>query len=165
MESDILVLEGVESLGNATDSIGDNQEAHAAIVRVMVDQQTSQIRDAADVGEKVDAAAEGLFREHFPWLLDRWIQVKSLAPTRLFIATSWASLVDVQARVSKGKGSTKEASIFTLTRFASWAPRLKAWINHEDIQKVARTSGRNTKRTTHELSSTAFLCGRRRKRT
>ncbi|CAM9230417.1 unnamed protein product, partial [Pylaiella littoralis] len=49
MESDILVLEGVESLGNATDSIGENQEAHAAMVRGMVDQQTSQIRDAADV--------------------------------------------------------------------------------------------------------------------
>ncbi|CAM9941174.1 unnamed protein product [Ectocarpus sp. 6 AP-2014] len=164
MESDILVLEGVESLGNATDSIGENQQAHAAMVRGMVDQQTSQIRDAADGGEKVDAAAEGLFREHFPWLLDLWVQVKSLAPTRLFIATSWASLVDVQARVSKGKGSTKEASNFTLTRFASWAPRLKAWINHKDIQKVARTSCRNTKQTRHELS-TAFLCGRRRRPT
>ncbi|CBJ31948.1 expressed unknown protein [Ectocarpus siliculosus] len=74
VESDILVLEGVETLENATDSIGDKQEAHAAMVRGMVDQQTSQIRDAADVGEKVDAAAEGLFREHFPWLLDLGVQ-------------------------------------------------------------------------------------------
>ncbi|CAN0159742.1 unnamed protein product, partial [Ectocarpus sp. 4 AP-2014] len=164
MQSDLYILEGVESLGNATDGIGDNQVTHSAMVRVMVDQQLSQIRDADDVDEKVDAAVEGLFREHFPWLLDLWVKAKSLAPTRSVIATSWTSLVDILSTVSKGQGSTKEASNFTLARFAKWPPRLKAWIDHEDIQKVARTSGRTTKQTRHELS-TVFLCRRIRRRT
>ncbi|CAN0475088.1 unnamed protein product, partial [Ectocarpus sp. 8 AP-2014] len=151
MESDIRVLKGVESLGNATDSIGENQEAHSAMVSMTVDQQMCRIRDADDVGDKVDAAVEGLFREHFPWLVDLWVEVKSLAPTRSMIATLWASLADAQSALRKGKVSTKEASNFTLDRFAKWPQQLKAWIDHEDIQKVARTSGRNTDRTRDHL--------------
>ncbi|CAM9276606.1 unnamed protein product [Ectocarpus sp. 4 AP-2014] len=151
MESDVRVLEGVESLGNATDSIGDDQEAYSAMVSMTVDQQMSQIRDADDVGDKVDAAVEGLFRDYFPWLLDLWVEVKSLAPTRSMKATLWASLADTQSTLRKEKRSTEEASNFTLDRFAKWPQQLKAWIDHEDIQKVARTSGRNTARTRHHL--------------
>ncbi|CAN0531863.1 unnamed protein product [Ectocarpus sp. 12 AP-2014] len=151
MESDVRVLEGVESMGNATGSIGENQEARSAMVSMTVDRQMSQIRDADDVGDKVDAAVEGLFREHFPWLLDLWVGVKSLAPTRSMIATLWASLADTQSTLRKGKRSKKEASDFTLDRFAKWPQELKAWIDHEDIQKVARTSGRNTEQISHHL--------------
>ncbi|CAM9940547.1 unnamed protein product, partial [Pylaiella littoralis] len=60
-------------------------------------------------------AVDRLFTEHYRELIPRDMK-KGLAATRKVILDEWTSLVDILAATSKGKGTTKEASKFTLER-------------------------------------------------
>ncbi|CAN0430688.1 unnamed protein product, partial [Hapterophycus canaliculatus] len=41
------------------------------------------------------------------------------------------------AKTNKGRGSTKEASSFTLARFELWPATLRAWLTNVEIHEAA----------------------------
>lgn len=101
--------------------------------------RAEQMRGESDqIVERVLAKTDAHLRKHYYFLVGLWDEVKALDPTRAFILHQWNALVDVLVATSRGKRSTREASAFTLERFAKWPEAMTTWLSHPHIEGPAR---------------------------
>lgn len=94
------------------------------------------LADPEAIVQRLVDAVDRLFTEHYRELIPLWDMTKGLAATRKVILDEWTSLVDILAATSKGKGTTKEASNFTLERFERWGGTLQWWLGHYEVQEA-----------------------------
>lgn len=96
------------------------------------------LRERRDgVVDEVRKKVKALFLEHQPWLLPLWQKAEGLTPTRDMILGSWDHLVDLLLAGHEKKPTTKTATTFTLARMREWPERLKTWMDHEEIRRLA----------------------------
>ncbi|CAB1111670.1 unnamed protein product [Ectocarpus sp. CCAP 1310/34] len=90
--------------------------------------------DLDGVKKKVWERVDPLFFEgRRRWLGPLWKKVKDLPPTTRLIPDAWNGHVDGVAALEHRKADTKAATAFTLTRFAGWEGRLRAWISQPEV--------------------------------
>ncbi|CBJ27357.1 hypothetical protein Esi_0067_0039 [Ectocarpus siliculosus] len=107
MESDILVLEGIESLGNATDSIEENQELYGVFVRKKKEANLIKLSYPDNKTRVTKPRAKVLYYIS-GWLLSKdWAHVRR----QKIEEREWVSFVDLNKSASEGAAVEKDKEL------------------------------------------------------